>query len=49
MISRMRADPSSVSLYCRRSSSISHFMSPQSAYLQAGHLYDRYKEYFEIE
>lgn len=24
----------------------SHFMSPQSAYLQAGHLYDRYKEYF---
>ena len=26
----------------------SHFMSPQSAYLQAGHLYDRYKEYFEI-
>ena len=27
----------------------SHFMSPQSAYLQAGHLYDRYKEYFEIE
>ncbi|MDR3261798.1 MAG: DUF4434 domain-containing protein [Tannerella sp.] len=25
----------------------SHFMSPQSAYLQAGHLYDRYKEYFE--
>lgn len=23
----------------------SHFMSPQSAYLQAGHLYDRYKEY----
>ena len=27
----------------------SHFMSPQSAYLQAGHLYDRYKEYFGIE
>ena len=27
----------------------SHFMSPQSAYLQAGHLYDRYCEYFEIE
>ncbi|MBP5172699.1 MAG: DUF5109 domain-containing protein, partial [Bacteroidales bacterium] len=26
----------------------SHFMSPQSAYLQAGHLYDRYKEYFSI-
>jgi hypothetical protein len=26
----------------------SHFMSPQSAYLQAGHLYDRYKEYFRI-
>lgn len=26
----------------------SHFMSPQSAYLQAGHLYNRYKEYFEI-
>ncbi|MBD5366839.1 MAG: DUF4434 domain-containing protein [Bacteroides sp.] len=24
----------------------SHFMSPQSAYQQAGHLYDRYKEYF---
>jgi hypothetical protein len=23
----------------------SHFMSPQSAYLQAGHLYDRYQEY----
>ncbi|GAB3417426.1 DUF4434 domain-containing protein [Niabella aquatica] len=23
----------------------SHFMSPQSAYLQAGHLYNRYKEY----
>ena len=27
----------------------SHFLSPQSAYLQAGHLYDRYKEYFGIE
>lgn len=27
----------------------SHFMSPQSAYLQAGHLYDRYREYFEIK
>ena len=26
----------------------SHFMSPQSAYLQAGHLHDRYKEYFNI-
>ena len=26
----------------------SHFMSPQSAYLQAGNLYNRYKEYFEI-
>ncbi|MDB5108950.1 MAG: Tat pathway signal protein [Mucilaginibacter sp.] len=26
----------------------SHFMSPQSAYLQAGHLYNRYKEYFQI-
>mgnify|MGYP002512415984 CR=1 FL=1 len=26
----------------------SHFMSPQSAYLQAGHLYNRYKDYFEI-
>ena len=26
-----------------------HFMSPQSAYLQAGHLYNRYKEYFNIE
>ncbi len=24
----------------------SHFMSPQSAYLQAGHLYHRYMEYF---
>lgn len=27
----------------------SHFMSPQSAYIQAGHLYDRYKEYFNIK
>jgi hypothetical protein len=27
----------------------SHFMSPQSAYIQAGHLYDRYKEYFDIK
>lgn len=27
----------------------SHFMSPQSAYLQAGHLFDRYKEYFDIK
>lgn len=26
----------------------SHFMSPQSSYLQAGHLYNRYKEYFNI-
>ena len=26
----------------------SHFLSPQSAYIQAGHLYDRYKEYFNI-
>ncbi|MEM9647349.1 MAG: DUF4434 domain-containing protein [Bacteroidota bacterium] len=25
----------------------SHFMSPQSAYPQAGHLYNRYMEYFE--
>jgi hypothetical protein len=25
----------------------SHFMSPQSAYLQAGHLYNRYLEYLE--
>lgn len=25
----------------------SHFMSPQSAYLQAGHLYNRYKEYLD--
>jgi hypothetical protein len=27
----------------------SHFMSPQSAYLQAGNLYNRYKEYFNIQ
>ena len=26
----------------------SHFMSPQYAYVQAGHLYDRYKEYFNL-
>ena len=26
----------------------SHFMSPQSSYLQAGHLYNRYREYFGI-
>jgi hypothetical protein len=26
----------------------SHFMSPQSAYLQAGNLYNRYKDYFNI-
>lgn len=26
----------------------SHFMSPQSAYPQAGHLYNRYREYLEI-
>src|SRR5690606_34094857 len=26
----------------------SHFMSPQSAYAQAGHLYNRYREYFSI-
>ena len=26
----------------------SHFMSPQSAYLQAGNLYERYREYFGI-
>ena len=25
----------------------SHFMSPQSAYLQAGHLYNRYQEYLD--
>ena len=24
----------------------SHFMSPNSCYLQAGHLYNRYREYF---
>lgn len=27
----------------------SHFMSPQSAYLQAGHLFNRYMEYLEYE
>ncbi|MCH3995169.1 MAG: DUF4434 domain-containing protein [Prevotella sp.] len=27
----------------------SHFMSPQSAYIQAHHLFDRYKEYFDIK
>ena len=27
----------------------SHFMSPNSAYLQAGHLYNRYCEYFGLE
>jgi hypothetical protein len=26
----------------------SHFMSPNSCYLQAGHLYNRYREYFRI-
>ncbi len=26
----------------------SHFMSPNSAYLQAGHLYNRYREHFNI-
>ena len=26
----------------------SHFMSPQSAYPQAGHLYDRFREYFGL-
>lgn len=26
----------------------SHFMSPQSAYLQAGNLYNRYREYFNL-
>ena len=26
----------------------SHFMSPQSAYPQAGHLYNRYRDYFSI-
>jgi hypothetical protein len=25
----------------------SHFMSPQSAYKQAGHLYNRYREYIQ--
>ena len=27
----------------------SHFMSPHSAYPQAGHLYDRYCDYFGID
>ena len=27
----------------------SHFLSPQSAYFQAHHLYDRYCEYFDIK
>jgi hypothetical protein len=27
----------------------SHFMSPQSAYLQAGYLYNQYKDYFNIK
>ena len=27
----------------------SHFMSPQSAYLQAGHLYNRYREFLQEE
>ncbi|MEQ8216979.1 MAG: DUF4434 domain-containing protein [Arenibacter sp.] len=27
----------------------SHFMSPQSAYLQAGHLYNRYQEYRKLK
>lgn len=27
----------------------SHFMSPQSSYQQAGHLYNRYREYFGLE
>ncbi len=27
----------------------SHFMSPQSSYRQAGHLYNRYREYFNIK
>lgn len=27
----------------------SHFMSPQSAYLQAGHLYNRYKEFINVK
>lgn len=26
----------------------SHFMSPQSAYIQASHLYNRYREYFNL-
>lgn len=26
-----------------------HFMSPQSSYIQAHHLYNRYREYFEIQ
>jgi hypothetical protein len=26
-----------------------HFMSPQSSYLQAGHLYRRYCEYFDLD
>ena len=26
----------------------SHFMNPQSAYMQDGYLYDRYKDYFNI-
>ena len=26
-----------------------HFMSPQSSYQQAGHLYRRYKDYFDID
>jgi uncharacterized protein YozE (UPF0346 family) len=26
----------------------SHFMSPNSCYLQAGHLYNRYREYFKL-
>lgn len=26
----------------------SHFMSPQSSYMQAGHLYNRYRDYFGI-
>jgi hypothetical protein len=25
----------------------SHFMSPQSAYIQAGHLYNRYREFLQ--
>jgi len=27
----------------------SHFMSPQSAYLQAGHLYKRYRDFFDLD